>query len=507
MKLARTLPLLACVALSQAGCGGGDGEDSTLGVAATGLSGASPSAAAPVQLIDAEVVSELGPPVESSGPTFSFDSKLVARVAVADLGTPQQVFASYQVHAVDGTVVQDWTTVDATWVSGNDWQLATPILSGQCPHYCNELIFDFAIGYSVNGQTYWDNNGGWNYQVASDVSPVPGDPGAPALLGSQHVMLSDTSWSATDATWRGHIILDNLAYQKTVDLVFSTNGWKTVQTASAQYSQSTSNNLEYWTFAVPMGSTSSDVDFAISYQVAGQTYWDNNLGVNYQVTAPLLVFHETFDNLEALLNPTVGPAGSLTGTPTFVSGFEGSAYYVDLSTSGALSYPGTVIPADRGTIELEARLYAPPTDVPWNDSPFFFLATVGNYSQYTIGLNGNDGYSGGGLVGWAGNGNMATGCYTTTYTYADLLGGADQVQSWHRYAVAWDVNGIPGTTTPMQVYIDGTPVGTSSICGQNHTPTSFPEPSELLIGVIQQNFAGSAVAIDELKVWNYAKSD
>lgn len=441
------------------------------------------------------------------GPLFTFTSKLIGRAHVANLAPEKHVFAAYHVRGSNNATVQDWTTVDARWMSGEDWEFETPSYVGQCPHYCAELIFEFAIGYQVDGQTHWDNNGGWNYQVASDIGPIPGDPGPPALLGDAHVMLADSSWSASDATWRGRIILDNLGFQKSVELVFSTDGWKTVRSASAQYWQSTIHAMEYWTFAVPMGAASSDVDFAIRYQVDGRTYWDNHLGVNYRVVGPRLVFHETFDDRKALLHPTLGPDGTLVGTPTFVQGSVGRAYYVTPDRSGALSYPGSVVPDDRGTIECQVLLDKPPQVIPWHASPYFFLAPVGDYTQYTVGMNGNDGWGGGGLVAWAGHGNTATGCFAGSYTYDDVLGGANQAGSWHRFTLAWDKNGIPGANNTMQLYLDGKPVGSPSFCGEEHHPDRFGRPTELLVGFIQDNFAGSAFAIDELKIWNYARSE
>jgi concanavalin A-like lectin/glucanase superfamily protein len=240
--------------------------------------------------------------------------------------------------------------------------------------------------------------------------------------------------------------------------------------------------------------------------VAGQTTWDNHLGANYHVAAPRLAFYETFDSQSALIHPSVGPAGTLTGTATLVAGTQGEAYYGDTATSAALAYPSAIVPADRGTIEFDAKLYTPPAVIPWHDSPFFFLAGIGDYSQYAIGFNGNDGWSGGGLVGWAAHGNSATGCWTNTVKYTDVL-GASGAETWHHYALVWDKDGVPGLTNTMQVYVDGVPVGTSLLCGENHTPVAFPQPTQpFYVGYIQDNFGGSAFAIDELKIWNWAKT-
>jgi hypothetical protein len=51
-------------------------------------------------------------------------------------------------------------------------------------------------------------------------------------------------------------------------------------------------------------------------------------------------------------------------------------------------------------------------------------------------------------------------------------------------------------------------VGTTSFCNEDHAPTAFPQPTgQLFVGYIQDNFGGSAFAIDELKIWSYAKTN
>ena len=494
MRAQARLIVLSCL-LAPGGCS-----------APPNVGSASATESAPaVQLTAAEVVSQM-PPC-GPGCNFNFDARLVGRVHVANLGYEKHVFANYRVRAGNGETVQDWTRADATWIHDDDWELVTPSFVGTCPHYCAELVFELAIGYEVAGQTYWDNNGGWNYQLASDIQPIPGDPGPPAQLGATHVQLADTSWSPSDNTWRGRIILDNLAFEKQVDLVFSTDGWRTVQSAPAQYQQHTSHDLEYWSFAVPLPADAAGVDFAVRYRVAGQEYWDNHLGVDYHVAAPRLVFYETFDDERSLLHPALGPSGQLAGTPAFVPGTAGSAYYVTTAESAALRYPGTIVPTARGTIELDGRLFAPPAEIPWHASPYFFLAPVGDYEQYTLGMNGNDGWGGGGLIGWAGHGNMATGCFDGSYRYADVLGGAAGVERWHRFAVAWDEDGVAGTTDTMRLYVDGKAVGTSTFCGESHRPARFGPATDFFVGFIQDNFGGSAMAIDELRIWNYARTN
>jgi hypothetical protein len=220
--------------------------------------------------------------------------------------------------------------------------------------------------------------------------------------------------------------------------------------------------------------------------------------------APGLVFWTTFNNKVAVLTPAHGAGGSLAAEATFAAGRTGRALVVTTPDSAILAYPGSIVPANRGSIEVWAKLVNPPVWVPWHNSPYFFAAPAGDYGQYVLGYNGNDGWGGGGLVAWAGDGNMASGNFYESFTYAGILGGA--VEGWHHYRVSWDSAGIPGTDNRMLLYLDGQPVGTSAICGEDHRPDDFPQPLTFLVGHIQDNFGGSAVLLDDLKIWNYAKA-
>lgn len=233
-----------------------------------------------------------------------------------------------------------------------------------------------------------------------------------------------------------------------------------------------------------------------------------------------MTFHQTFDDAAALLQPAMGPSGQLPAsvTPTFAPGVSGNAYYVTKATSGALVYPGSIVPADRGTIEVLARVSVLSDTVPWGDAPYFFFG-VNNATcnrcipgcdlvqkpvcqTYLMGFNGNDGCGGGGLVAAAGNRLASSNNYAEKTRYADLL-GATGTQTWHRYTLTWDAAGLWGTGTHVQMYVDGAPVG----CEECHfslpyQELSFAQPATLMLGYIQVD--GYAVALDELKIWNYA---
>jgi hypothetical protein len=81
-------------------------------------------------------------------------------------------------------------------------------------------------------------------------------------------------------------LLKNLAYDKQLALVYSTDGWNTVQSADAFFGRSTYDNQEYWRFNLAIPNPGDDIRFAIRYDVAGETHWDNNLGRDYRVATP-----------------------------------------------------------------------------------------------------------------------------------------------------------------------------------------------------------------------------
>lgn len=148
----------------------------------------------------------------------------------------------------------------------------------------------FALKYVVNGQTYWDNNGGQNYTIARDSGTK--------LASGLNVYYSNFNPTVNvgvgGTTFYGVTTLRNLAPTKIVRVHYSTDGWATKGIVNASYSSyfwfgaysSAANpnpyGFEEWSFSLPIG-TATQLDYAIEYVVNGQTYWDNNTGLNYHV--------------------------------------------------------------------------------------------------------------------------------------------------------------------------------------------------------------------------------
>lgn len=80
----------------------------------------------------------------------------------------------------------------------------------------------------------------------------------------------------------GYVAVDNIAYSKnvTIHYSFDKTNWKDV---SASYHSSTQGNKEAWYFQIQDLDWADECTFAIKYEAAGKTYWDNNNGQNYKI--------------------------------------------------------------------------------------------------------------------------------------------------------------------------------------------------------------------------------
>jgi hypothetical protein len=147
---------------------------------------------------------------------------------------------------------------------------------------------EFAVSYTVNGVTYWDNNDGNNYFLGQDDGP---------LFGTGTKVFTASAY-AGGGGFNGAVDVANLGYAKEVSVVYTTDGWATTNVLAAQF-RGTLNvscgeddsipspnpeGVEQWVFA-DKSVTASPVTFAVAYTVLGTTYWDNNLGQNYVATS------------------------------------------------------------------------------------------------------------------------------------------------------------------------------------------------------------------------------
>lgn len=145
---------------------------------------------------------------------------------------------------------------------------------------------------------------------ADDLSPVE-------LYYAHTVYYEDGSQG-----FQGEVSIQNIAYAKNVIIHYTLDGtnWDDL---NASYLEKDSNNpgYEVWSFAKYYIGV-KPIEFAIKYEVNGQTYWDNNNGSNYYLypeTNPCVL-------QKSLINLTPYPGLDATSLYTKNTGSSDAAY-------------------------------------------------------------------------------------------------------------------------------------------------------------------------------------
>lgn len=200
----------------------------------------------------------------------------------------------------------------------------------------------------------------------------------------------------------------------------------------------------------------------------------------------------------------VGPDGTCVGG-TFGSGKFGQAFVVRYDQNRQVTFPAEEFNAGAGCIEFWVKFSGLPRELAWGQNPTL-MRLCGGQTQYLLHLNGNDGNSRGGLCAQVG---PFAGCGTGTYgswTYEQVL-GVGKAEDWHHYAMVWDKDGIAKVGDGRQrvaVYLDGVLNSSESGNGDVAVPTLKDAQLEVLFNM---HLRQGTIAYDNLKVWNYAKTD
>ena len=128
----------------------------------------------------------------------------------------------------------------------------------------------YAIKYVADGETFWDNNNGKDY-TGSDV------------LGTAPVTSERLGYQYDKNNFQVNAVLQNYAYNKSVFVRYTTDGWKTSNDQALTYSKTNANGTETWTAKLNLADYTNYADFqyAICYRVYGTEYWANNFSQNY----------------------------------------------------------------------------------------------------------------------------------------------------------------------------------------------------------------------------------
>lgn len=216
-------------------------------------------------------------------------------VEVAKMGIKKQVFVHHKMS--DGT----WKDLALKYISiGTDsttliyglefnYGVGTPL---EATYATVGFSDQFTIKYVVDGQANWDNNQGVNYSIAN-----PSATDGMYMQDGLHIS-SDTYHSKFSTVANGNALqiyadVRNIAYNKEVTLVYTTNNWTTVKYAPLTYANtyafgganysinSAERNFEKWMVTITPNTAVNTIKYAIRYKVNGVEYWDNNYGRNY----------------------------------------------------------------------------------------------------------------------------------------------------------------------------------------------------------------------------------
>lgn len=192
----------------------------------------------------------------------------VGYIAVKNLGYDKKVTVHYNTPA-SSTV---WSDIDATYVGTNAsdgyeiWRFETPTT------YSLDGLGDiqYAIRYEVNGQTYWDNNNGKNYQTNDFTASRP------------HVISTVKSYENNQQFLNVYIGTKKSVSPDAVRLRYTEDNWATYSDVDAVSTNEVFYNYDTncWVAKIPI-SSGKQVQFSAYYELNGNQYWDNNLGSNY----------------------------------------------------------------------------------------------------------------------------------------------------------------------------------------------------------------------------------
>lgn len=181
-------------------------------------------------------------------------------IKVANLDYEKNVSVHYTFTDRNGT----WYDEDAEYVTSldSDYDIFKATISGFG-------TVQYSINYTVDGETYVDDNDGDFYSNQ--------------VLGSASVCAL-RSHGATLLSYRIDVAIRDYGTDKDVKVIYTTDNWATVKEASLSYSRNTEEDgvaIYYTSLNLEDATSTNDFEYAIAYTTNGVTYWDSNFGSNY----------------------------------------------------------------------------------------------------------------------------------------------------------------------------------------------------------------------------------
>ncbi len=229
--------------------------------------------------------------------------------------------------------------------------------------------------------------------------------------------------------------------------------------------------------------------------------------------APGLVYWCTFNSIEAIQRPVAGPDGDYH-SGVFVDGKSGKV----LKTDGAKLTMAVTLPTgsfnNKGCVEFWARIEDPTRPFSGGGCPTFFTSsTASGYMRLEYNISNGHGMGGLCAVVAARTCGLPMSYSGNPQPYSSVL--KTDPDGWHHYAIVWNdegiktIKGADGGTATCAVLLDGKVYSSRKFEGK---PEGFLRMAEgpALLGISMPNpadYRDFPFAIDELKIWNYDKTE
>ncbi|WP_113671964.1 carbohydrate-binding protein [Vallitalea guaymasensis] len=153
----------------------------------------------------------------------------------------------------------------------------------------------------------------------------------------------------------GKIAVKNLAYRKNV-VVHYTYDNKTWNDVYASYLKTSTDGYEIWTFETPLQPSNDfyyeyNCQFAIKYEVNGQTYWDNNNTKDYLLKG---------FNLRSLQGDVLNKCQLLVDDCYYINGLNGTIVFQDYNPTKVVTVRYTT---DNWKTYKDIKAYKHPLDI------------------------------------------------------------------------------------------------------------------------------------------------
>ncbi|MBW1294728.1 carbohydrate-binding protein [Aquimarina litoralis] len=178
----------------------------------------------------------------------------------------------------------DWVDIPLTYDQsiGNDEEIWVGEVTPDYEMYST----DFVVKYTVDGQTYWDNNNGKNYSMLVNMGGF--------LAPDVHVEVNDSFTRSAGTSFAINVnARRNYGANVTVEVVYTTDNWVTKNTVPMSYQRyfrvgyahyimsPNQFDVDVYDTLIRVHDEVQSIEFAIVYKVNGEEYWDNNYGNNY----------------------------------------------------------------------------------------------------------------------------------------------------------------------------------------------------------------------------------